>query len=351
MRTPMSYFEKATGVFVLVMLGLLGAAVFVAAQRNNMFSTRQDFEIATFVEKGYGIVVGSKVFIRDAEAGFVTDAALVTMTARPRHHEHDRPIRVTMRVVGDFPKYLSADTVAVVNQQPIGGTKIDLQTNLEKLDNHDVEALANGATIESDVPESLLEKLGKIKDDVTAVKEDILKTLKNVQDIIANVKTSTDTIARGEGTIGRVIHDPKMAQDLADTVTSVRAVAAEVQTGVMADVRTATANATKATTEVTALVDDLRASVKKADRALDPLPEMMAGVARALRDVEAIMANVRTASGGFPELARKTDRALDETNRTIDAAQRTFLLRGNMGERAPLHSEAEALPRGGLERD
>jgi ABC-type transporter Mla subunit MlaD len=216
--------------------------------------------------------------------------------------------------------------------------------------------LPNRATIRRDLPESLLEKLAKIKDDVTAVKDDVIKTLKNVQEIIANVKASTDAIAKGEGTVGRAIHDQKMAQDVAETVATTRAIVQDVQATMLVDLKRTTANAATASAAVPAAVDeakglieDLRGTVKKADATLDPLPGILASVRRSLADVEVIVENVRTASGGFPEIARKTDRALAETNRTIEAAQRSFLLRGNLPERPAVRSEAEALPRGGAQ--
>jgi ABC-type transporter Mla subunit MlaD len=338
-RTPLSWMEKVVGLFVVFIGGLFVLALFVTAQRQNVFNLRQPFEVYTFLDEGYELVSGAKVKISNIEAGIVTDVRLVSEKERDPNH-FDRMVRVTIRVEGDNPNFLSYRTIARIKRKPIGGTEVELVSETKDLV---VAKLKPKTNIESDVPPDLFEQLAGIKTDVEAVKDDVLKTLRDLQGIIANVRATTDAI------VGRAIHDPKMADDIAASIAGAREVVAELK-AVAANARSASEPIPEATAEARDLVKDLRATAKKADGAIAPLPEVIASVERALRDVEVLVRNLKDASGGLPEVVRKTDRGLEETNRTIEAAQRSFLLRGSLPERPAPVTEVEALPRGGADR-
>jgi ABC-type transporter Mla subunit MlaD len=343
-RTPLTWIEKVVGAFVLVIFFILGATLFVTAQRHNVFNLRKPFEIFTFTAEGYGLKNGAPVKILDVEAGVVTDVRLVREAERdqddPAHFA--RMVRVSMRIDNDQAELLSVSTTAVIERPPIGGSFVTLVTDPRYLV---VGRLPNGAKIDSSVPPSLLEKVATIKDDVAKVKDNVVETLQNLQTIIANVKVTTDDIVRGKGIVGRAINNPVMAEQLEATLASARSTADEL--------RAAAANAAKASEPVPAaaqeaksLIEDVRGTVSKVDRALEPLADVVASVRRALRDVEALVANLREASDRVPEIARKAEKGLEETNRTIEAAQKSFLIRGNLPDRPAVRSEAEALPRG-----
>lgn len=339
MRTPLTWIEKVVGVFVVFILALLVAALFVTARRHNVFQLRQPFEVYTFLEHGYGLKNGAPVKINDVEAGVVTAVTLVTPKERdPKFF--DRSVRVTIRVDGDFPNFLSANTKARVVREILGGAHVELVSQTRDL----VRAkLERGAFLESELPPSIQEQLeevlDRLKGDVEAVKEDVIKTLKDLQGIIANIRASTDAIVAGHGIAGRAIHDPKMADDIAASIAGARDVIAELRS-VAANARAASDPVPAATADARELVKDLRAR----------LPEVIGSVERTLADVEVLVRNLKAASSGLPEVVRKADRGLEETNRTIEAAQRTFLIRGNLPERPAPVTEAEALPRGGADR-
>ncbi len=342
MKTPLTWIEKVVGIFVVVILALFVAALFATARRHDLFQLTKPFEIHAFLKQGYDLQVGAPVVLNGVSAGAVTAVRLVSEAERdPRFF--DRMVRVTIRVEREFTDFLSPKTTALVERPPIGSPRIVLQSDPK----HRVHGrLEPGAYIEASSEESLAEKLAAIRGDVEAVKEDVLKTLRDLQAIIANVKQSTDAIAAGTGPLGRAIHDPALAEEIAAGVRAARETLEELR-AMAADLR---GPARETARESEALVRDLRATVARVERSIDPIPDVIASVDRTLRHVEELAANLREASAGVPEVVRKADRGLEEANRAIEAAQKSFLLRGNLPPRPAIETEAEAFPRPGAPR-
>lgn len=363
MRTPLTWIEKVVGVFVVAVLALLATTLFVTAQKHNVFNLRQPYEIKMFLKAGYGLKTGSPVKIQEVDAGVVTTVKLSHESERDQHVEHfDRNVLVILRLNGDFPDFLSVSTTAIVKQNPLSGSSIELQTDPKYLQNKGQQDAAhhklfaefrNGkwvetrvAEIDAEAEDSLFDKLAKIKDDVASVKDKVIQTLDDLTTIIQNVRGMTQGIEDQEGVIGRTIHDTEMAYEISRALANARVITEDLKV-VAANASRASEPVPAAAEEAKELVKDARGAVQKADRALEPLPAVVASVERALADVEVLVRNLREASSGIPEIARKADRGLAETTRTIEAAQRSFLLRGNLPERPAVPSESEALPRGG----
>jgi ABC-type transporter Mla subunit MlaD len=346
-RTPLTWIEKVVGFFVVLIFALLALTIFATAQKHNVFDVRTPYEIKTFLHFGYGLKVGSDVKIQDVEAGVVTVAKLAHEHERDKHSEHfDRNVIVVIRLDPDFADFLSVSTTAIVKQPPIGGSYIELQTNPDWARYGKLFDKSHKAEVDAEAEDSLFSKLAKIKDDVASVKDKVIDTLDNLAAIIENLRKMTEAIEDQEGVVGHVIHDTEMANDIAAALSNARAATD--------DLRVTASNASRAsepvpaaTEEAKALVTDLRGTVQKADRTLDPLPAVIASVERSLADVEVLVKNLRDASSGVPEIVRKADTGLAETNRVIEAAQKSFLLRGNLPDRPAPRSESEALPRGG----
>ena len=344
MRTPLTWIEKVVGLFVVLILALFAAALFYTAQRHRLFQLKRPFEVFANYDKGYGLKVGAPVVINDVDGGVVTDVKLVRAERVQVVNEEQKKlgtlVRVTIRVEDDFAEFLGYRTKANVVRPPIGSSSIEL------LSEGPPGSLRLGATIESMVEESLFEKLAKVRDDIFAVREQILRTLQDLQKIIENVRITTDALARGEGTIGRAIEDPAMSEDVAASIREARAMIEHLR-AVAENANGASGRIPAISREAQGLVEDARAAVRKVDASLAELPAIVSSLERVLAEVEKIAANFREASGGAPELVRKADRGLLEANRLIQAAQKNFLIRGGLPERRPPESGAEIPPRGG----
>lgn len=333
MRTPITRIEKVTGVFVLLVLGVTVAALFVSAQRHGVFGYSESRVIHVLLEEGYGLKKGSPVMLRNMEVGVVNDLYMLDPSPHP-----DRPVRVDLRIEGKHWKFVYRGTTARIDRQLIGGTKVELVqptgTAYALL-----PPLKHGDEVEPEILESVMEKVEVLKRDVQEIKGEVVQTLKNVQKTIENIRIVTDGLATGKGIAGRFLQDEQMAGEVTAIISDLKVSIADLR---------ATIKTVQASTEsVPAAVHNVGETTDKVNRLVDELPKIVASLERSLADVEVIVANVREASAGVPAVARKTDQALTEANRTIEGLQETPPLKWAMPGQKALTSEFEALPRGG----
>ncbi len=333
MRTPITWIEKVTGVFVLIIFGVLCVGLFVTAQKHNVFGFTESHYVTVYLKEGFGLKKGSPVVLSDVDVGVVDDLKLVKVSPHP-----DRRVKCDLRIEGDFWPFVERGMKAKIDRQLIGGTRVELMVPTATALSRHLPPLANGDELDPEVPDSVMEKIEALKRDIQEVKGEVVSTLQNVQKTIENVRLITDGLATGKGLAGRFLQDEKMSQDVASAVGELRSTIEELRATIK--------NVQSASETVPSTASNVNQTSDKVNRLVDDLPKLLASVQRILADVEAIAANIRDASGGAPEVARKTDRALGEATRTIEGIQEA-LPNWVMPEKEHPATEYEALPRGG----
>jgi methyl-accepting chemotaxis protein len=108
--------------------------------------------------------------------------------------------------------------------------------------------------------------------------------------------------------------------------------------------RTATARAPDLEKGAEQSADELRKTLVRVNQVLDSVPRIVATAERTLATTEELVEQLRVASSYAPELARKADVSIDETNRLVEAAQKNFLIRSTMADRNNPPTESEVRP-------
>lgn len=348
MTTPLTWMEKVVGLFVLLIVLLLSAALFVTAQRRRIFEFEKPLVVKTIVERGYELKPGAPVLINEVEAGSVSDVALAD----------DGRVILTIRVEGRFKQHVgkparevgdARGSAVIVDRPPIGSPKINI-ISAHPEERFPLEKFPEEVYLDATVPPSVIDKFAGVTDDIGAVKNQVIKTLEDVAAIIENIRATTEPIAAGRGTVGTLIHDEEMARSVTQMVKDARDVTANLK-AVTDDLRAVSAEARPRVegmmTEADVAVRRVGETMKTVDALLADVMRLVATVTTALGEAEAIVHNIRLATDGLPEAMRKTDRALAEANRVIDAVKRNILIRGNLEPVAAPAREAEAVPRMG----
>lgn len=339
MRTPISKYERAAGGFLLVVTALLLMAIVGSGRLGEMFELlREDFIIQAMADDGFGAAVGSPVKVHDVEVGTVTRVELVHDARYPT-----KPVRITMRIRPKAASFLSDATVAVIVMPPLGSGMPPFGTSSVELRTGGTSPLARGAVIGAEGQESMVANMARLTKDVSAMRDEFTRAIHEMGSSFANMRKLTDELAAGKGLAGRVMNDEHLADELDGTLRDARAATKDVRK-LMADVE-------KITREAPAMVDDARAMSRdgqkllvKLNAAMDELPKVMAATERTLVLAEDLTKQLRTAAGHAPELARKVDMSLEETNRLVEAAQKNFFLRGTLPDRAVVRTESAVRP-------
>jgi phospholipid/cholesterol/gamma-HCH transport system substrate-binding protein len=183
------------GVFVTICVGLFVAGIYFIGQRQQMFSST--FEVSGIFRDISGLQVGNNVRYSGINVGIVENITQVT----------DSTVRVDMQIDEHTRKFMKKDVKAVIGSDGLMGNKIvsivpGTQGKPE---------IANNDMIETVRPVNIDDILLNVK-----------VTSENLADITGNLSVITESVAEGKGTIGKLLMDSTMAQDVGQAMVNIK---------------------------------------------------------------------------------------------------------------------------------
>lgn len=185
------------GVFVLLSIAVFVAAVYFIGNRKNLFGNPT--RISSIFKNVNGLQLGNNVRYSGVNVGTVKKIEII----------NDTSICVDMYINESTIKLIKKNSLAAINSDGLVGSMI---INIIPGDAPNSPVVTSGDTIGS---------LSKI---ATA---DMLSTLNTTNEnaalLTADLLKITKAINNGEGVLGRLIKDEKMAQDLAQSISNLEA--------------------------------------------------------------------------------------------------------------------------------
>ncbi len=196
------YANEIAGTFVIVTLVLLLTGIFLAGRAQGWFEGKFILNVKFSTKEGtFGLQEGSEIQILNTIAGRV---GKITPT-------EDSCMVTTFILQNRFKQFISQKSTAKVKKK--FGVAGDSYVDIEITPGPPME---NGDSIICSKDEEIMETAQKALKNVQDV---VLPMLENVQQILANVSQITASIDKGEGTVGTILNDGKMAGDLKQTVS------------------------------------------------------------------------------------------------------------------------------------
>lgn len=178
------------GIFVLIGLVLFLVAVFFIGSEKDMFSST--FQLHARFNDVNGLQKGNNVRLSGVKIGTVRRVEIIS----------DSLVGVTMRIREEDRKYITQDAVAYIGSDGLVGNMIVV-----------IEPGRSGIPVEEDA---------LIASGTQTSTQDILNTLEttgqNVLSITEEIQEITRQINSDEGTIGRLLNSPELANNLEGTV-------------------------------------------------------------------------------------------------------------------------------------
>lgn len=249
--------EVLVGFFMFIILIALGVFTIVLS-RQNFWQQSYPIEV-TFEEIG-GLSEGDNVFLRGTKVGVVKSIVLDGNRVKVRATLDIRPI------------LREGYKVEVVDSSMLGGKQLKISEGP-----FGAPELASSAPILGETPINILEELGvavagikNMADDVSAGKGTLGQlindeTLYNeLQEIMTNLQDVSGRLARGEGTVGKLLStDEQLYEDLSATMSNIRSITDKVEEGGGTLGRLVTddqiyVQAQKLLEELRAAIDDMR---------------------------------------------------------------------------------------------
>ncbi len=309
------YVREIVGTFVLLAVAAVVAGLILLARAQRWFEPQLELRLAFPPEGTFGVQRGTRVEILGAPAGRVESV----------HVRPDRTIEGRLVLRRDFAAFLRADSEAVVKKEygVAGAAFISIALgqgpplsaeNATLPVRKDTELLEIVQIVVEQIQEAVLPVLREVEatlKEYRGLAADLRDPDHSLQQLLGQLNAIADGLRKGEGTAGRLLRDPALADEAQKAVAQLRSLIGKVE---------------EAVTETRGILHNVR-------MASEGLPGAMATVQGELRDV--------------PGLVLQTRATLQETERLLAGLQRHWLLRGAMEPAADLPTVPAAAPASG----
>mgnify|MGYP001240257126 CR=1 FL=1 len=195
MDTASQSYKIKLGLFILGAFLLLAALLFFIGKKNNLFTPV--FTITSTFYNVSGLQVGNNIRFSGITVGTVDDIQII----------NDSTVKVVMVIRNNVRKFIKADSKAIIGSEGIIGDRLVI--------------ISQGTT------ESPIVKQGQLLESEEPVETD--EIMASLQITAANAEIITEQLAEvmikvnsGNGTLGRLIQDPTIANNLSQTMQNMK---------------------------------------------------------------------------------------------------------------------------------
>lgn len=212
------YVNEIAGAFVLMALALLIAAIVITGRAQGWFEPTLDIRAEFPMEGTMGLRRGSEIRVLDTPAGVVLDI-------EPRE---DGVLEGRFQVRGRFEQYLRMDSTGVVRRTfgVAGDAFLEITRGFgDPLPPEhpfipvikDTELLDLAEELLEEVRATTvpaIEQLQSLLAEATELTRELRDPERDVQQMLASINTIIQDIEAGEGTLGQLLRDPALAENL-----------------------------------------------------------------------------------------------------------------------------------------
>lgn len=195
MENHTSQFKIRLGIFILVGISLFVLGIFIIGKQKNLFNPV--FKLTANFRNVSGLQVGNNIRFSGINIGTVDNVLII----------NDSTVKVEMLIKKDVQKFIKTDTKASVGSEGIIGDKIVALSQ----GNNSNKAVKEGQMIASTEP---------IETD--AIMKSVKVTADNAAVATAEIAILLKKINKGEGTLGRLIQDKTMAENIDKTIVNLK---------------------------------------------------------------------------------------------------------------------------------
>ena len=312
-------YETIVGVFVVGTLLLLMAMVLIIAQQERLFEKRLEYR--TVFKNIGGLKEGAEVRLSGVTVGSV----------RKISFDPKGNIIVEFEVLAEYRERIRKDSKASIGYLGLlGDMCLDITSG-----SPEVAMLPPGSTISSIEPLALTTFIER----ATPSLEDIQKILANLNKITASwadeqgtlnrmvnqLKDITTKINEGQGSLGKLVNDPALYNDLRQAISGTEKVITSLNTqeGLLATLL----HDQEFKAEAQESMAVLKATLENFRQASDKFRKMAEKMPVAVEKGENFLDHLNRAGAGLPELVNSGQMLINDADDVAQAAQKSWLLR------------------------
>lgn len=199
-ESSLRFSNLKVGLSVLIGLIIFVFFVTIVGTEQNLFTST--YELKMYVKSVEGLANGSMVTLGGLKIGFVNRMEFITRDGEPG-------IDVVLRVKSSRrPQITQQSTATIKTIGLLGDRFVDISIGAAG-----ERALGDGEHIRV-----------KPTFELSSVADELQTTLHNFTSVVDNVKSLTDTIRAGKGSVGRLIREPSLADETVVAVRKINAI-------------------------------------------------------------------------------------------------------------------------------
>jgi len=192
------------GVFIFATLAILAIGIFLIGSKQFLFSS--SYHIKANFDSVAGLDNGAEVRVGGVHKGTVSVIQLPTQS--------NGKVAVVMKMESSTRDVVKADSVASIQTEGLMGSKyVDISFGSK-----DAPKIQDWETIGSQPPVDISDLIKKTNDMLDSGKT----AMNNIDELSGNLKSVSAKVDEGKGTLGALVNDKKMYQQLSDTTAQAK---------------------------------------------------------------------------------------------------------------------------------
>lgn len=202
------------GAFIVGTLAILAAGVFIIGSKEYLF--RSTYEVKTQFDNVAGLAEGADVQVGGVHSGTVHSIALP--------HKPGGKVTVVMDLDKSTQEIIKSDSVASIETEGVLGN----QYVAISFGSAGQAELKDGDIIQSEPPLEMSDMLKK----TSSILDSSQQAIENATQATAHLSSVSAKIDSGQGTVGALVNDKQLYDNLEQTTTTLQATMVQAQTGV-----------------------------------------------------------------------------------------------------------------------
>jgi phospholipid/cholesterol/gamma-HCH transport system substrate-binding protein len=310
MNTHSQNFKVRLGLFVIGGLAIFVLAIFIIGKQKNLFNPV--FKLTTTFYNVSGLQVGNNIRFSGINVGTVNGIKII----------NDSTVRVEMIVRKEIKQFIKSDSEVAIGSEGLIGDRLLIitQGSLRSSEVREDQELVSSEPVEMD-------------DIIVSLKV----TAENVEVVTAQLAQTMLTINRGEGTLGKLLQDSTIAQNIDQTIANFK----KSSEGLDETIELTKVN-------VFAFMESLKVTASKTEIASQQLGEIMTQINSGEGTIGKLIQDTTMAYNLNETLINlsSSSKGLDET---IEGLKHTFLLRRYFRKQAKKEEELKLIKERELE--
>jgi phospholipid/cholesterol/gamma-HCH transport system substrate-binding protein len=316
-----SFQERLVGTFVLLaMVALIGLLI---ATGKTKYLFEDHVTIYGYLPTAHGVATDSTIRISGIDGGYVSEIEV----------SEKNEIIVTMRIFERFHRLLRSDSVATIRNISFLGTgagTIEIsagspdQPLLKDQSRIDIQAAFSVEDLANDITDGIRQVQSTINDLAVFVKsiEDdrFSESIEDVEKITGNLRKITDQLVSGGGVLGAALYDEEMKKDLKKSIRSLGKTVVVVEERLQ---------------ELKPVLGNTNELSKSMKDTLKDFPLLMVELKGTVAKMNNMLITMDNEVQQLPELVGKMHILLEESDRTLRAAQRVWPLSKAVDQDSP----------------